>query len=208
MKAAAEYLTPVTLELGGKSPCIIDKTADCMFCCFFYIVVDAAARRVSWGKYLNSGQSCIAPDYILVHKDVKKQFEDKMMQYLKEHYASDIQKDQHFSRVITSRHTARVQQLLDSVDKKSIICGGKVDVQDKFVEPTLVDQPSWDSQLMKEEIFAPVLPIYPIESADDAIKIVNKGEKPLALYIFSTDSQFKDKIMKGTTSGGVTINGM
>lgn len=155
---------------------------------------------------LNVGQSCIAPDYILIHKDKIAEFVEKAKKQLNEWYSNgEFEKDENISRVISVRHTERLKRLLETANCKQTI-GGKVDVNNKFIEPTLLVEPALDAPVMQEEIFGPLLPIVPIECIDDAISFVNKREKPLALYIFSRDRATQDKILKETSSGTVCIN--
>jgi len=199
MKAAAEYLTPVTLELGGKSPCIVDSDLN----------LDVSARRICIGKFSNVGQTCVAPDYILVHKDVEQKFTEKLKQILQEFYGSDPQKSADFSRVINLRHTQRLASLIEQAKKdgEEIITGGKVDLEDRYISPTIVKttNPS-TSKLMQDEIFGPILPIISINNIDEAIQFINDRPKPLALYVFSNNSSTASKVLSNTSSGGASVN--
>jgi aldehyde dehydrogenase (NAD+) len=195
MKAAAEHLTPVTLELGGKSPCIVDKDVN----------LDVAAKRVTWGKFLNLGQTCVAPDYMFVHKEVKDKFLQKIKENVTEFYGSDPQKSGDYSRIISERHTERLGKLLEGIEKK-VFMGGKVDVKDRYVAPTIVEDPDLNSELMQEEIFGPILPVMSYDNFDEVIKFINQRPKPLALYLFSKNDKLKDKLIEQTSSGATVIN--
>jgi len=194
MKAAAEHLTPVTLELGGKSPCIVDRDVD----------LETSARRIISGKFQNSGQTCVAPDYVLVHKDIEQKLIDKLKDTIHQFYGENPQTSADYSRVINERHTQRLADLLEG---ESVIEGGKVDIKDHYISPTLVKVPAnGESKLMKDEIFGPILPILPFTTIDEAINFVNSRPKPLALYIFSKDSKVSKKVLDSTSSGGACVN--
>jgi aldehyde dehydrogenase (NAD+) len=193
MTAAAKHLTPVTLELGGKSPCIIDKDCD----------IDLAARRITWGKWTNAGQTCVAPDYVLVHEAVHDRLLDAIKKRLHESYGDDPQKNPDYGRIINERHHQRVAKLIPSGE---VVVGGQSDAKDKYIAPTVLKNVSPDSPVMAEEIFGPVLPVLKIKSAQDAVRFVNARPKPLALYVFSNDTAFQEEILTQTSSGGVTIN--
>lgn len=197
MAAASRYLTPVVLELGGKSPCIIDRNAD----------IGIAARRIAWGKTLNSGQTCIAPDYILIHKDVKEAFVKAFAQEVSNLHGEDIQADRHYVRMVNDRAFERVTGYFK--DGK-IIYGGRHDAETRFIEPTLIENVSLDSPLMTEEIFGPVFPIITLDDCgksfkDKVIEFVTSREKPLAFYYFGKESDGWDVIGQ-TSSGGGCIN--
>ncbi len=193
MAAAAKHLTPVTLELGGKSPCIVDR--DCN--------LELAARRICWGKWTNAGQTCVAPDYILVHEEVHDRLIDAIKARLLASYGSDPQKNPDYGRIINGRHHQRVAKLIGS---GKVAIGGQTDADDKYIAPTVLTDVSPDSAVMAEEIFGPVLPILKIKSARDAINFVNARPKPLALYVFSNNSEFEEQILTQTSSGGAVIN--
>ncbi len=193
LRAAAEYLTPVTLELGGKSPTYIDKSAD----------LNLAAKRIAWGKLLNAGQACIAPDYVLVHADVEKPFTLLVVQHMKAMLAGDAKKSASFGRIINTRHTERLASYLK--DGK-VVYGGQVDVANRFVAPTVLTDVKLDSRVMNEEIFGSILPIVPVSDVRHAIHIINTKSKPLALYVFANDSNIAETIIRETSSGGVTVN--
>ena len=197
MAAAAKHLTPVILELGGKSPCIIDKTAD----------IAVAARRLAWGKTLNSGQTCIAPDYILIHKDVKEAFIKTFVAEVKNLHGEDIAADRHYVRMVNDRAFERVTGYFKDGD---IVCGGRCDAATRFIEPTLIENVPLDSPLMTEEIFGPVFPIITLDNnsksfKDKVIEFVISREKPLALYYFGKES-VEWEIIRRTSSGGGCIN--
>ena len=194
MAAAARNLTPVILELGGKSPCIIDRTAD----------IKVAAKRIAWGKTLNSGQTCIAPDYILIHKDIKDEFVRAFAHEVKSLHGEDIQKDRHYVRMVNDKAFARVTGYFKD---GNIIYGGRTDAAERFIEPTLIENVALDSPLMTEEIFGPVFPVITIDGnfKDNVIGFVTSREKPLAFYYFGKESDGWD-IIRRTSSGGGCIN--
>lgn len=194
MAAAAEHLTPVVLELGGKSPCIIDKTAD----------IAVAARRIAWGKTLNSGQTCIAPDYILIHKDVKEAFVKAFAEEVRNLHGEDIKADTHYVRMVNDKAFERVTGYFKDGD---IIYGGNCDASERFIEPTLIENVALDSPLMTEEIFGPVFPVITIEKdfKESVIEFVTSREKPLAFYYFGNEKDGWD-IIRRTSSGGGCIN--
>ena len=192
MRAAAENLTPVVLELGGKSPVIIDSTAD----------IDVAAKRVAWGKTLNAGQTCIAPDYLLIHRDVKDYFVERFQEAVRALHGQDIARSDHYVRMVSDAAFRRVSGYLgDGV----VRCGGRVDASERFIEPTLLDDVAVDSAVMREEIFGPVLPMVEISNLDEAIDFVNRREKPLALYVFANEHDAK-RVIARTSSGGACVN--
>jgi len=193
MTAAAKFLTPVTLELGGKSPCIVDKDVKLRFAC----------ERICFGKWTNAGQTCIAPDYVLVHKDVEQQFLKEMVPLIKQFWGQDPKKSEDYGKIITPRHTQRVVDLLAG---ESVYYGGAVDVANCYVEPTIVNPVKLDSKLMQEEIFGPILPVIPYSTTDEAIQFVNAREKPLALYLFTTNKQVEKQVLSETSSGGGCVN--
>ncbi len=201
MKAAAEHLTTVTLELGGKSPVIVDKTAD----------LNDAARKIAWGKYMNMGQTCIAPDYLLVHREVHDEFVALLKEQIQRTYGYTEQerlRSPDYSRVITPRHHQRLTALLhDSLEKGARIeIGGHTSAEERYIDPTVVTGVSPKSALMQEEIFGPILPVIRYDDVCDSLRLIHRLEKPLALYIFSRDKQTIDCIIANTRSGGVCIN--
>ncbi len=193
MEAAARSLTPVILELGGKSPCIVDHNVDLKLC----------ARRISWGKFLNAGQTCVAPDYILVDRRVKAKLLTELKQSITDFYGRQVQNNLDYARIINEMQFDRLTGLMNA---GRIICGGEKDKETRFIAPTLIDQVTWSDPIMQEEIFGPLLPIIEYESLEEAIKMVNAGPKPLALYLFTRDRKIRDKVINETSSGGVCIN--
>ena len=197
MEAAAKHLTPVVLELGGKSPCIVDKDAD----------VDVAAKRVVWGKTLNSGQTCIAPDYIIIHQDIKERFVEAFQQQLKVLHGEDVQQSKHYVRMVSDKAFRRVSSYLE---QGTILCGGRTDPADRFIEPTLLDNVSLDAPVMNEEIFGPIFPIVtfgdgPATFQDQVADFVNARPKPLAFYYFGKKKTGWE-LVRRTSSGGACIN--
>ena len=195
MEAASKNLTPVTLELGGKSPVIVDKSAS----------IEISCKRIIWGKTLNAGQTCVAPDYVFVHKDIKEEFINKCKEVIKEFYGEDIKNNNDFSSIVNERHFERIKNILEK-DKEFIVYGGRCDKSRKFIEPTLICLPEGKGASMNEEIFGPVLPIIEYEDLDEVIKKINKGEKPLALYLFTNNKDVERKVLSSVSSGGVSIN--
>ena len=192
MAAAAKHLTPVVLELGGKSPCVIDKSAN----------LKTTARRLAWGKTLNSGQTCIAPDYLLIHREVKEAFIEAFKRAIVEFHGEDVQQSKHYVRMVSAKAFERVSGYLAD---GTIRHGGKVDALDRYIEPTLLDNVSEDSAVMREEIFGPVLPIIEIGDIEEAIEFINNREKPLALYVFAK-KEHAERVITLTSSGGACIN--
>lgn len=192
-ESAAKHLTPVTLELGGKSPVYLDPSSD----------LEIAARRIMWGRMVNSGQTCIAPDYVMCPKEVAPEFVDRCRSVLKEYYGDDIQKSEDFCRIINDRHFNRIKNLMKGA---KIAVGGKTDEKDRFIEPTIITDVKPTDPVMQDEIFGPVLPVMTVNDEDEAIAFINSREKPLALYIFSKNQKCIDKIMSRTSSGGTTVN--
>lgn len=194
-RAAAEHLTPVVLELGGKSPVIITRNAD----------LRIAARRVLWGKQVNSGQTCVAPDYILIEDSVKAKFISELKNAYKEFFP-EPEPFENYSRVINERHFGRLKSVLDKTDG-DIVVGGKVDASDKFISPTFVDNVKRTDSLMEEEIFGPLIGLITVKNVDEAIEFIKREhDTPLALYIFSKDHAEQQKIISLTRSGAVGIN--
>lgn len=190
MAAAAKNLTPVVLELGGKSPCIIDKDAD----------IEVAAKRVAWGKSLNAGQTCIAPDYLMLHKNIKDKFLSELEKAFGELLGDDPQKSEHFVRIVND---AAFERLKGYLADGEVVFGGKADKSERYFSPTVLDHVSPDSPVMQEEIFGPIFPVQTFSSLDEVIRFVSMREKPLALYYFGSQG---DKVLKHTTSGGSCIN--
>jgi len=198
LRAAAEYLTPATLELGGKSPCIVDKTAN----------LEVTANRIVWGKFLNVGQTCVAPDYLLVEKSVENALLQQIKATITKFYGENPQKSEDYSRVINQRHTNRLSSLIERAKKEGveIITGGTVDVNDQYIAPTLIRNVSKTSVLMEDEIFGPILPVLTWDSIEEAADYVNSRDKPLAAYLYSNNSKAQEYFLHNVTSGGGCIN--
>lgn len=192
MRAAAENLTPVILELGGKSPVVIDKSAD----------IATAAKRIAWGKTLNAGQTCIAPDYLLIHKAVKEQFIETFRCAIRELHGDDVRHSPHYARMVSDKAYERVVGYLACGD---VVVGGAHTAAERYVEPTLLDNVPPTSAVMRDEIFGPVLPMIEIESVDDAISFILDREKPLAMYLFGAEDVMREVLMR-TSSGGACVN--
>ena len=192
MRAAAEYLTPVILELGGKSPCIVDETAN----------IDVTAKRIAWSKTINAGQTCIAPDYLLVHESVKDKLLTKIEAELVKMFGEDCQKSEFYPRIVNHKALERLKKLMQH---GTIRFGGKIDENDKFISPTIIDDVKAEYPIMQEEIFGPLLPVLTFKNIQESIDFVNKNEKPLALYIYSNTKTANEVLLK-TSSGGACIN--
>ncbi|XP_070983391.1 aldehyde dehydrogenase family 3 member A2-like isoform X1 [Oncorhynchus clarkii lewisi] len=193
MEAAARHLTPVTLELGGKSPCYIDKDVDLRVAC----------RRITWGKFVNCGQTCIAPDYILCEPSIQNRVVEGIRQTLLEFYGPDPKSSPDYGRIINQRHFNRLMTLLEGY---TATVGGQSDSSQRYIAPTVVKDVPPQARLMQEEIFGPLLPIVTVSDIDDAIHFINEREKPLALYVFSSNKKVIKRMLAETTSGGVTVN--
>jgi len=193
MRAATEYLTPVTLELGGKSPCIVDRDVN----------MKVAVGRICFGKFMNCGQTCIAPDYIMVHEEVEDEFLRQVKECIEKFYGENALQSKDYGKIISPRHAKRLENLL--IDQK-IYYGGNVQAEECYVSPTIVTRPDWDSPLMTEEIFGPILPVLPYSDINDVICKINDRPKPLALYVFSNNSKFADKVMTSISFGGGCVN--
>jgi acyl-CoA reductase-like NAD-dependent aldehyde dehydrogenase len=191
--AAAKNLTPVTLELGGKSPCIVDDDED----------IAIASKRIVWGKFINAGQTCIAPDYILVNEDVKEKLIENLKRNIESFYGDDPRRSPDYCRIINKKHFQRLTAL---IEKKKVVYGGQVSKTDLYISPTIMDFVSWDDKVMQEEIFGPILPILTYEDIDEAIDEISKRDKPLAIYLFSDNKKVHEKVMRNTSSGGLCIN--
>ncbi len=192
MRAAAENLTPVILELGGKSPCIVDNDAN----------LSVAAKRIIWGKTINAGQTCIAPDYLFVHESVKDELIEKMKLAIQEMFGYDVQKSKHFGRIVNDKAFERLSGYLTN---GNIVAGGITDKSERYISPTLLDNIKEGDAIMQEEIFGPILPIMTFSEIDEAIAYINSNEKPLAFYYFGKSKKAKE-ILSKTTSGGGCIN--
>jgi aldehyde dehydrogenase (NAD+) len=201
MKAAAEHLTSVTLELGGKSPAIIDESAD----------LQDAAEKLVWGKFLNNGQTCVAPDYLLVQKTVQQPLLEAIGRTIQQYYSpggAAVSASPDYARIVNTRHHQRLKRLLESAVEKgaSVVIGGETSDQDRYMAPTVLTGVTDEMEVMQQEIFGPLLPVVAYSKAEEAIAYVNKGEKPLALYIFSRNERNTQFVLNHTSSGGVCIN--
>jgi aldehyde dehydrogenase (NAD+) len=193
MAAAAKHLTPVTLELGGKSPCIVD--AD--------INLETAAKRIAWGKFINAGQTCIAPDYLLVDRRIKDQLVEQLKQQIRGFYGEDPAQSDSYCRIINQRHFDRLSRFLDN---GRVVMGGQSDAAQRYIAPTILDQVTWADAVMQEEIFGPILPVLTYDELAAAIAQVNDRPKPLALYFFSNNKAKQDQVLSQTSSGGACVN--
>lgn len=193
MSAAAKQLTPVTLELGGKSPCLVDADTH----------LEYTARRIVWGKFINAGQSCIAPDYLLVDRTIKQELLERIHQCIRDFYGANPSTSLDYARIINQHHFNRLSELLNV---GNIIIGGDTNSEDLYIAPTVISQVDWDAPVMQEEIFGPILPVLEYTDLSDAIARVNAQPKPLALYFFSNNKQHQQRVLQETSSGGVCIN--
>jgi aldehyde dehydrogenase (NAD+) len=191
--AAAKHLTPTTLELGGKSPCIIDETAN----------INLSAKRIVWGKFLNAGQSCIAPDYILIHETIKDHFVESVKKEIENAYGKNPKKSHDYPRIINQRNYHRLIKMLEN---ETILTGGDIDETNLYIAPSLINCTSLNSVAMKEEIFGPILPIITYTNEDEIETIISSFEKPLSLYVFTSRSSFAKKIIRNYSFGGGVIN--
>ncbi len=194
LEAAAKHLTPVTLELGGKSPCIVDKRTS----------LDVAARRIVWGKFYNAGQTCVAPDYVLVHEAVEEALLGKMKETLSQFYGSDPRLSPDFGRIVNVRHHRRLMGLLRG--SGDVVVGGDGNEQERYIAPTILRNVPADAPVMADEIFGPILPVLKVKDIDEAIALVNARPKPLALYLFTKDADIQSRVLERTSSGGVAVN--
>lgn len=193
MEAASRNLTPVTLELGGKNPCIVDKDAN----------LKRAAARIAWGKFVNAGQTCIAPDYLFVHKSVRNEFLHLLETYIRKYYGENAKENSEYVRIVNIQKTER---LADFLKGQNLFCGGDVDLSVRYVSPTILVDVTPEDPVMQEEVFGPVLPVMEFESITEVIRFVNERQKPLALYYFSVDKRKQEMMLSRTSSGGVSLN--
>jgi acyl-CoA reductase-like NAD-dependent aldehyde dehydrogenase len=193
MKAAADNVTPVTLELGGKSPCIVGENCD----------IEKTARRITWGKFLNAGQTCVAPDYLLVQRNVRERLVASIQECILEFYGKDPKDSGDYGRIINENHFDRLSELLAEGE---VVVGGETNREELYIYPTLITDVSEEEQVMKDEIFGPILPVLEFGDVSEAVDFVNRRPKPLALYVFSRDRNFQQKVISETSSGGVCIN--
>ncbi|RAR50888.1 aldehyde dehydrogenase [Flavobacterium lacus] len=192
-QAAAKHLTPVTLELGGKNPCIIDEGAN----------LEIAAKRIVWGKFVNAGQTCIAPDYILVQAKEKYNFVELLKQEITQAYGENPEESTDFPRIINTKNWQRLQAM---IEPSKVIVGGVSDEENRYISPTLLDEPELNSEVMKDEIFGPILPIISYHDEKDIERIISKYEKPLSLYVFTENKQFAEKMITSYSFGGGCVN--
>lgn len=197
MRAAAEHLTPVTLELGGKSPAIVAADAD----------IEVTARRIAWGKFVNSGQTCIAPDYVLVARPLRDQLVAAIEKSVTDFYGTDPHTSDDYGRIISDNHFDRIAALIDGDGSGTVAFGGTTDATDRYIAPTVLIDAEPDSDVMSDEIFGPILPVIAVDDLDEAIDFVNARDKPLALYVFTDDSATAKRTVARTSSGGVSVNG-
>ena len=193
MESAARHLTPVTLELGGKSPCIVDKDAN----------IDIAARRIVWGKFLNAGQTCVAPDYMLVHKSVKKEFITKVKKCIKEFYGENPLNSEDLGKIINEKHFNRLVGLMNG---GNIVSGGQYEKERLRIAPTVIDDIALEDNIMQEEIFGPLMPVLEFEDISQVVSLVNGRPKPLALYIFTNNKDVERTILRDVSFGGGCVN--
>ena len=193
MKAAAENLTPLTLELGGKSPAIVDETAD----------LKKTAKSIVWAKFLNGGQTCIAPDFVMVKEEVKEELIENMQFYIEKFYGEEPKNSPDFARIISERHFDRIEELID-MDK--VIVGADTDREQKYISPTIMENVTFNDAVMREEIFGPVLPVLSYKNEDEMIDTLYERPTPLALYVYSQSKKKVKKIIKSLPSGGAVVN--
>ena len=201
MRAAAEQLTPVVLELGGKCPAIVDCNVD----------PRTAGRRIAWGRFLNAGQTCVAPDYVLVHADMEQRLIDSLVESVNEFFGPQPQESEDFGRIVNTRHVKRLIKLYedtagsDAAGGETVI-GGQWDIENRYFAPTILKNVLPDSAVMDEEIFGPILPVISVRDTAEAIEFVRSRPKPLALYAFTNDRGVEQNVLEKTTSGSVCIN--
>jgi aldehyde dehydrogenase (NAD+) len=193
MTAAAKHLTPVTLELGGKSPCYVDRDAD----------LEVAARRIVWGKFFNAGQTCVAPDYVLVDEAVEAQLVERLQRTVREFYGEDPQRSPDYARIVSDRH---FQRLLPLVKDGEVVTGGQSDATSRYIAPTILRGVKDDAKVMQDEIFGPILPVQTVHDVEEAIDRINARPKPLALYVFTRSKEVKRRVLESTSSGGACVN--
>ncbi len=194
--AAAKHLTPTTLELGGKSPAIVHSDAD----------LRMAARRIAFGKWINAGQTCIAPDYVLVHRDVERALVEALRGSIRTFFGDDPKTSGDYARIVNDAHFQRLAGLLDRGGFKEVVAGGEVDPADRYIAPTVLRGVDPSAPVMQEEIFGPILPVIAVDSLDDAIRFVNERDKPLSLYVFAKSKSAQERVLERTSSGGACVN--
>ena len=193
LEQAAKNLTPVVLELGGKSPCIVDKNCD----------LATTARRIVWGKFLNAGQICIAPDYVLVDRQIQAELTQQLLQEVKAFYGEDPEQSRDYARIINEKH---FDSLIPLLEEGEVLCGGRHNRETHYIAPTLIAGVTWESRIMQQEIFGPILPILGYGDIEEAIAQINQRPKPLALYLFSTDARVQHQVLHHTSSGSAVLN--
>ena len=193
LEKAAQHLTPVTLELGGKSPCLVDESAD----------LAVTARRIAWGKFINAGQTCVAPDFVLVHRAVEEKLLAGLRHAIFEFYGDDPRRSPDYCRIVNDRNFARLKRLISD---GQVFCGGETDAGERYIAPTILRNVSIDAPVMQEEIFGPILPVIAVPDMGAAMDFVNSRPKPLVLYLFSNSRAVENEVVERTTSGNVCIN--
>jgi acyl-CoA reductase-like NAD-dependent aldehyde dehydrogenase len=193
MRAASQHLTPVTLELGGKSPCIVWKDAN----------IEVTSRRILWGKFMNAGQTCVAPDFLLVHKDIREGLIEALINGIGKFYGPSPQQSKDYARIINENHFER---LIKYLGDGTVLFGGEHDKKDLYISPTLLSNVEQSSPVMQDEIFGPILPIIEFETMEDVIDRIRSKPKPLSLYLFTDDKSVQEAILRNTSSGGVCVN--
>lgn len=195
MEKASKHLTPVTLELGGKSPVIVDNTAN----------LKISAKRILWGKLTNSGQTCVAPDYVLAHEHIYEELIDEFKNIINEFYGQDIKSNKEFGRIINERHMNRLNNILEQ-DKEKIVVGGDVDFDQRYISPTILRDVTLNDSVMSDEIFGPILPVIKYKDMEDLKYYISKHKNPLALYVFSEDEYFCEDVITRFSFGGGCVN--
>lgn len=193
MQSAAKRLIPVTLELGGKSPCVVDETAD----------LEISAKRIAWGKFVNAGQTCVAPDYLLVKESIRDEFVEQLSGAIASLYGGDASDNDDYSRIINDEHFNRLTAFLDN---GTLAVGGQTDERSRFISPTVLTDITWNDPLMKDEIFGPILPVLTYTDLNDAVRQIRKAPRPLALYVFTRDDHTERYFLEQVTFGGGAIN--
>lgn len=195
MEKASKHLTPVTLELGGKSPVIVDNTAN----------LKISAKRIMWGKLINAGQTCVAPDYVLAHEDIYEEFINECINVVKEFYGQDIINNKEFGRIINEKHMTRLSNILEC-DKDKIVFGGDIDFEKRYISPTILKDVTTDDKVMSEELFGPILPVLKYKNMEDLKYFISINKKPLAFYVFSEDENFSEDVINRFSFGGGCVN--
>lgn len=193
MEAAGRNLVPVTLELGGKSPTIVHKDAN----------IDIAAERIVWGKFINTGQTCVAPDYIYAHEDIKEKLIEKIIEKIVKFYGENPKESKDFGRIVNKE---QLERLIELIDRRKVVFGGEYDIDNLYISPTLMSNITWNDKVMEDEIFGPILPVLGYDNLDEAISIINERPKPLALYVFTESSSTSEKVIGSVSYGGGCIN--